>query len=57
MARLDSIVAAIVGIGILAAFTVGLAASINTLPFWVIVIVVLLLALKEFYDECLKKGD
>ncbi|MEM7169747.1 MAG: hypothetical protein AAF530_06230 [Pseudomonadota bacterium] len=56
MDRIDSIIAAVVGIGILAAFTVGLAESINAAPFWVIVGIVLVLAFRDFYDDCIKKN-
>lgn len=47
--------AAIIGMGILSAFLLGLAESIGKVPFWGIVIIVLSMAWYGVYEECFKK--
>lgn len=54
---------ALIATGILVIFIVGLAYSISTgfagfwggLPFWIIIISVLSMAIYDFWDECLRK--
>ncbi len=55
MDRIDTIISGIIGVGILLAFIIGLANSINALPFWIIVLSVSALALLNFYEECIRK--
>jgi hypothetical protein len=55
MDRLDSLIAGTIGVAIVAAFLMGLAESINAVPFWVITIGVLALALFDYYEGCIKK--
>jgi len=53
----------LIGVLILAVFTIGLAHSISTgfagfwggLPFWIIVITVLAMVVYDYWDECLRK--
>ncbi len=55
--------AGLIGTGLLVTFIVGLAHSISTgfagfwggLPFWVIIIFVLSMAVYDFWDECIRK--
>ena len=57
MDRLDTIIAGTIGMAIIIAFLVGLAESIGAIPFWVIVLFVLALALIDYYEECIKKKN
>ena len=57
MGRVDNLIAGLIGLGLLAAFTLGLAESIWTVPFGVIVGFVLCLAGYDFYTTCVRKDD
>lgn len=58
-------IGAFIGTALLVVFIVGLAHSISTgfagfwggLPFWVISITVLSMAIYDFWDECIRKKD
>ena len=59
------LIAGFIGTALLVIFVVGLSHSISTgfagfwggLPFWVIAIAVLSMAIYDFWDECLRKKD
>ena len=59
------IIVAIIGTGLMVTFIVGIAYSISTgfagfwggLPFWVISLSVMSMALYDFWDECLRKKE
>jgi hypothetical protein len=59
------LIGALIGTALLVVFIVGLAHSISTgfagfwggLPFWVIAISVLSMAVYDFWDECIRKKD
>ena len=53
-AKWDSIIMGVIGMGLLCAFLIGLAISIGSVPFGVIVVFVLALALYEFYESGLR---
>ncbi len=61
--RLSNIICGLLGVGLVATFTIGLAISISQgfagvkggLPFVIIVGFVLSLALYDFYDTCVRK--
>ncbi|MEM1382909.1 MAG: hypothetical protein AAF713_17100 [Pseudomonadota bacterium] len=63
MSRMTNIVVAIIGIGLMMTFVLGLAHSISTgfagfwggLPFVVIATLVILMALYDFYEDALRK--
>jgi len=63
VSRKVNIITGLIGLGILATFTIGLSISISTgfagftggLPFAIIVGIVLLLALYDFYDTAIRK--
>ncbi len=58
-------ICAFIGTALFVVFIIGLAHSISTgfagfwggLPFWVIAITVLSMAVYDFWDECIKKKD
>jgi hypothetical protein len=58
-------IVALIATGLLVTFILGLAYSISTgfagfwggLPFWIISIAVLSMALYDFWDECFRKKD
>lgn len=56
MDRIDNIIAGLVGLAIVGAFAIGLAESIGTAPFWIIVIFVLGLVGTDFIQSCLRNG-
>ena len=56
MDRIDNLIAGLVGLVIVGAFTLGLAESIGTAPFWIIVALVLAFASYDFYESCIKNG-
>ncbi|MGR3342934.1 MAG: hypothetical protein ACU0DI_06885 [Paracoccaceae bacterium] len=57
------IIVALIATALLITFIVGLAISISNgfagfwggLPFWIIIIIVLSMAIYDFWDECLRK--
>lgn len=51
---IDNLIMGVIGIGLLIAFVVGLAISIGSIPFGVIVAGVLVLALVEFYESAVR---
>ncbi len=59
------LIGALIGTALLVVFIVGLAHSISTgfagfwggLPFWVIAITVLSMAIYDFWDECIREKD
>ncbi len=61
--RLVTILTGVVGLIVMATFVIGLSHSISTgfagfeggLPFAIIVAIVILMALYDFYDECIRK--
>ena len=63
LSRNSKMVLAFLGTGLLVVFILGLAHSISTgfagfwggLPFWVISVSVLSLAIYDFWDECVRK--
>ena len=63
LTRMPKIIVGLIATGALVMFIVGLAHSISTgfagfwggLPFWVISIFVLLLAVYNFYEDCVRK--
>lgn len=65
VSRRINIITGLIGLAILATFTVGLSISISSgfagfeggLPFAIIVAFVLLLALYDFYDSCIRKRN
>ena len=65
LTRTIKLIVALIGTSILVVFIVGLAYSITTgfagfwggLPFWVIAISVLSMAVYDFWDECIRKKD
>jgi hypothetical protein len=56
MERLDNLIAGTIGMALIIAFLIGLADSINAIPFWFITIGVLLLGLYNYYESCIKKN-
>ena len=56
MKKLDNRIAGLLGFGVFAAFAVGLAETISTIPFIVIVGAVICMAGYDFYESCIK-GD
>ncbi|MEM8915942.1 MAG: hypothetical protein AAGC83_08895 [Pseudomonadota bacterium] len=54
MNKRDQLITGAVGIFIIGAFLIGLANSIKAAPFWVITLSVLLLAVIDFYESCIK---
>ena len=48
---MDNIITGAIGVAIFLAFTLGLAASISTIPFAIIVIVVCLLLVTDFFQS------
>lgn len=65
MSRLTTIIVGLIGTGLMMVFVLGLAQSISTgfagfyggLPFLVIAVFVICLALYNFYEEAIKKKD
>lgn len=65
LGRSTKIIAGLIGTVLMAVFVLGLAQSISSgfagfwggLPFWCIVLFVLSLALRDFYEECIKAKD
>ena len=65
MTKTVKLIVAAIGTLLLVVFIVGLAHSISTgfagfwggLPFWIISIVVLSMAIYDFWEECVKKKD
>jgi len=63
ISRTTNLIAGVIGLVLLAVFTIGLSKSISSgfagfmggLPFAIIVGFVLLLALYDFYDSCIRK--
>lgn len=63
MSRTTKFLAGLIGTGLVLTFVIGLAHSISIgfagfwggLPFWIIAIFVLSLALYDFWDECIRK--
>ena len=63
MSRTTKFLAGLIGTGLVLTFVIGLAHSISIgfagfwggLPFWVIAVFVLSLALYDFWDECIRK--
>ena len=63
MSRTTKFLAGLIGTGLVLTFEIGLAHSISIgfagfwggLPFWIIAIFVLSLALYDFWDECIRK--
>lgn len=55
MDKLDALIGGVIGMVIIAAFLMGLAESINAVPFWIITLGVLILAFIDFYEECIRK--
>jgi hypothetical protein len=61
MTRMTTIIVGLIGTLLMAVFVLGLAHSISTgfagfwggLPFWVIVLFVLTLAIYDFWEECI----
>lgn len=61
--RVTNAILALIATALLCVFILGLANSISTgfagfwggLPFWVIAVSVLLMAIYDFWDECLRK--
>lgn len=61
--RLVTIITGVIGLLVMATFVIGLSHSISTgfagfsggLPFAIIVGIVLLMAIYDFYDECIRK--
>lgn len=61
--RLVTFIAGLLGTVTLTVFIIGLAHSISTgfagfwggLPFWIIAVIVLLMASYDFWDECIRK--
>jgi len=61
--RLVLIIVAFIATALLITFIVGLAISISNgfagfwggLPFWIIIIIVLSMAIYDFWDECVRK--
>lgn len=61
--RLVLIIVALIATALLITFIVGLAISISNgfagfwggLPFWIIIIIVLSMAIYDFWDECVRK--
>ena len=51
---LDNLITGIIGMALVGAFLVGLAISIGSIPFGVIVLVILVLALYEFYEGAIQ---
>ena len=56
MDRIDNLIAGLIGLALIGAFALGLADSIGTIPFWLIVIFVLCLASADFIQSCLRNG-
>lgn len=54
MDRLDTLVAGTVGMLLITAFLIGLANSIHAVPFWIITLGVLVLALADYYEGCIR---
>ena len=57
MDRIDNLIAGLIGLALIGAFALGLAESIGTAPFWIIVVFVLCLAGFDFVQSCLRKGN
>jgi hypothetical protein len=65
MSRLVKIIVATIGTGLMMTFVLGLSQSISTgfagfwggLPFMIIAIFVILLALYDYWEEAIKKDD
>ena len=57
MNRIDNLIAGLIGLAMIGAFTLGLAESIGTVPFWIIVVFVLCLASANFIQGCLRNGN
>ena len=57
MYRIDNLIAGLIGLAMVGAFTLGLAESIGTAPFWIIVVFVLCLAGFDFFQDCLRKRN
>ena len=65
MTKPVKLLVALIGTALLVVFIVGLAHSISTgfagfwggLPFWIIAISVLSMAIYDFWDECIRKKD
>ena len=63
--RQTKIIVALIATGLMLVFIIGLAHSISTgfagfwggLPFWVISVTVLAMAVYNFWEECFKKKD
>ncbi len=61
LSKSQKLIVALIGTALMAVFVIGLAHSISTgfagfwggLPFWVIIIIVLSMAVYDFWDECL----
>ena len=57
MNRIDNLIAGLIGLAMIGAFALGLAESIGTVPFWIIVVFVLCLASANFIQGCLLNGN
>ena len=63
--RKTRLILGFIGTFLLSIFIIGLAHSISTgfagfwggLPFWVIAVLVLLMAWYDFFDQCVRKAD
>ena len=64
LSNMTRLIVALIGTAMMSIFIIGLAQSISSgfagfwggLPFWVISITVLAMAIYDFWDECLRKS-
>ena len=56
MKKIDNIVAGGIGFAVMAAFVIGLAETISTVPFAIIVALVVGMAGYDYYESCFKNG-
>ncbi|MEQ9489575.1 MAG: hypothetical protein RIM72_11350 [Alphaproteobacteria bacterium] len=54
MKKIDNLIAGLIGFALFAAFAIGLAETISTVPFIVIVAIVFCMAAYDFYESCIK---
>jgi len=64
LSKIPRLIVALIGTAMMSTFILGLAHSISTgfagfwggLPFWVIAVTVLSMAIYDFWDECVRKS-
>lgn len=56
MKKIDNLIAGLIGFALFGAFAIGLAETISTVPFIIIVAIVICMAAYDFYESCIK-GD